>query len=54
MRAGYKSVKDAGPLLAGMTSRDAAAFLSVFIHWLAVQARGARRVASFVNWSLLC
>ena len=40
LRARFESVKDAGPLPAGMTGHDAAAFLSTFIQGLAVQARG--------------
>jgi AcrR family transcriptional regulator len=40
LRARFESVKDAGPLPAGMTSHDAAAFLSTLIQGLAVQARG--------------
>jgi AcrR family transcriptional regulator len=40
LRARFEAVKDAGPLPAGMTSHDAAAFISTFIQGLAVQARG--------------
>jgi AcrR family transcriptional regulator len=40
LRVRFDSVRDAGPLPMGMSSADAAAFLSTFIQGLAVQARG--------------
>ncbi|WP_223960308.1 TetR/AcrR family transcriptional regulator [Paraburkholderia sabiae] len=40
LRVRFESVRQAGPLPPGMTSNDAAAFVSTFIQGLAVQARG--------------
>ncbi|MEX3933700.1 TetR/AcrR family transcriptional regulator [Paraburkholderia phymatum] len=40
LRKRFESVKQAGPLPEGMTSHDAATFVSTFIQGLAVQARG--------------
>ncbi|MBN3766116.1 TetR/AcrR family transcriptional regulator [Burkholderia sp. Ac-20365] len=40
LRARFETLKDAGPLPAGMTNHDAAAFVSTLIQGLAVQGRG--------------
>jgi AcrR family transcriptional regulator len=40
LRVRFEAVKEAGPLPSGMTSHEAAAFISTFIQGLAVQARG--------------